>query len=63
MSEKRHATHGESATPHVQGVVAIFSAVGDAKKNVPGFERAPNVVAHRIQPQERTQHGCVEKRV
>jgi len=63
MSEKRHATHSECATPHVQRVVAVFSAVGDAKENVSGSERAPNVVAHCVQPKERAQRGCVEKRI
>lgn len=63
MGEERQSPHGQRAAPHVQRVITVLPSVGDAQEHVPRFERAPDVITHRIQPKERSQGGDVEQRV
>lgn len=45
-------SHGGRAAPGIERVVAIFTSIGDAQKNIPRPKCFPYVVAEAIQPEE-----------
>lgn len=48
MRENGQTAHDQHATPNVKRIITVFTSVGNAQEHISRFERAPDVIAHRV---------------